>query len=324
MYGKPGYRVTSTLHQQRTNAKEVLGLARKWLDTCLNEHEACRARASSSKNFIPTRLIEITPINESIMSLRLVHGQDLPPETQYLTLSHCWGRAKFTTLTPDTLAPFQKEIPFFQLPKNFRDATTATSLLGYKHIWIDSLCIIQGCEEDWEQEAARMGSVYRHSVCTIAALGSDNGHGGCFMTRSHKAFVPCQLVPQSKEKSGVYADLWRPTNSLQPLHDRAWVVQERCLSIRTLNFGKEMVSWDCICAKASELEPDMQDTSYEGGLKRTFNDLLSKSKSTPPAASDQRRWSDKWWKLVSAYSSCNLTYAKDKWPAISGLATEVE
>jgi len=43
------------------------------------------------------------------------------------------------------------------------------------YVWIDSLCIIQDKVEDWQIEAAKMGAIYCHSFCNIAATGFQDG-----------------------------------------------------------------------------------------------------------------------------------------------------
>ena len=50
--------------------------------------------------------------------------------------------------------------------------------MNIEYIWIDSLCIVQGDRQDWEQEAAKMASLYENSFLTIAAVDSPNGNGG--------------------------------------------------------------------------------------------------------------------------------------------------
>jgi hypothetical protein len=49
------------------------------------------------------------------------------------------------------------------LPKMFQDAVFITRQLEIKYLWINSLCIIQDSQEDWSQEAAKMGDVYRYA-----------------------------------------------------------------------------------------------------------------------------------------------------------------
>ncbi|KAF2684857.1 HET-domain-containing protein, partial [Lentithecium fluviatile CBS 122367] len=286
-----------------------LELARTWLRTCQKTHEACRTRATNGPTSLPSRLIKVRALEGSVTHLNLVPQDDLPLGTKYLTLSHCWGGADIVKLTEATLSPFQISINPIGLPKSFLDSFQITVSLGYEFIWIDSLCIIQDSRMDWECEAARMASIYQQSVCTIAAVGSENSHGGCFKSRSTLCFTSCQLADATSERSGVYVGNYRLPR--QPLHKRAWVLQERALSIRTLNFGSEMLERDCVSAQASEWEPEMLKPDIRSGVKCIFYELC------------QQR-SILWWELIREYSSCELSFHSDKWPAIQGLATEVE
>jgi hypothetical protein len=82
------------------------------------------------------------------MDLKLCRTEFLARETRYLTLSHCWGGKIFTTLTRSNFTEFLSRIPTESLSKTFREAITITRTLGFKYLWIDSLCIIQGDEAD--------------------------------------------------------------------------------------------------------------------------------------------------------------------------------
>ncbi|KAH8654616.1 heterokaryon incompatibility, partial [Tricladium varicosporioides] len=87
----------------------------------------------------------------------------------YLTLSHCWGGGNNFKLQAGNLKHLKSEIPLDQLPRTFRDAMVITKVLGYRYLWIDSLCIIQDSEEDWAQEAGRMAQVYGNAILNLAA-----------------------------------------------------------------------------------------------------------------------------------------------------------
>jgi hypothetical protein len=39
------------------------------------------------------------------------------------------------------------------LPQNFRNAVEISRRLGMQHLWIDSLCIIQDSDEDWQEQS---------------------------------------------------------------------------------------------------------------------------------------------------------------------------
>lgn len=55
-----------------------------------------------------------------------------------------------------------------QLVRDFR----AKEVKYSTDLWIDSLCIVQDDEKDWEQESARMHAVYASAYCTIAATSA--------------------------------------------------------------------------------------------------------------------------------------------------------
>jgi hypothetical protein len=71
-------------------------------------------------------------------------------------------------------------IDWSDLSQTFKDAITLTRRLGHKYIWIDSLCIIQEDENDWQRESAKMASIYESSILTIAATRASDGTKGIF------------------------------------------------------------------------------------------------------------------------------------------------
>jgi hypothetical protein len=58
------------------------------------------------------------------------------------------------------------------LPKSFQDAAKVAMNLGLRYLWIDSLCIVQDDPLDWEEEAAKMGSIFESSYVAIAATSA--------------------------------------------------------------------------------------------------------------------------------------------------------
>jgi hypothetical protein len=65
------------------------------------------------------------------------------------------------------------------LPPAFRDAIDISRRLDVRYLWIDSLCIIQDDQLDWQTESARMSTIYQQALLTIFAGLSGHG-GGCF------------------------------------------------------------------------------------------------------------------------------------------------
>ncbi len=68
----------------------------------------------------------------------------------------------------------KRAIPMDTLPLLFQDAVTITKKLKLRHLWIDSLCIIQDSPEDKERELSKMGNIYRNAMLSIAADASEN------------------------------------------------------------------------------------------------------------------------------------------------------
>jgi len=85
----------------------------------------------------------------------------------YTTLSWCWGSTKPLTTTKGTLKARTEKMPMNSLPKTFQDAVVITRSLGIQYLWIDALCIIQDCEEDWKIQSSEMARIYKNSFLTI-------------------------------------------------------------------------------------------------------------------------------------------------------------
>jgi hypothetical protein len=102
--------------------------------------------------------------------------------SHYATLSYCWGdprKIPFIRTTEETFVQRKTRIEWGDLPKTFQDAIIIIRALEIHFIWIDSLCILQDDELDWEKEAAKVANIYSNSYLNIAATGSSDSGGGC-------------------------------------------------------------------------------------------------------------------------------------------------
>lgn len=109
--------------------------AKAWLENCRQHHEQCNRRLPSA--FVPSRLVHVRQLeNGSVTSARLVTDTSLPSGTPYLSLSHCWGGARFLTLTHANLHQFQTAIPVAELTAVFHDALYVAFQLGIPYVWI--------------------------------------------------------------------------------------------------------------------------------------------------------------------------------------------
>ncbi|KAI9699855.1 MAG: hypothetical protein M1820_007030 [Bogoriella megaspora] len=217
---------------------------------------------------------------------------------------------EFIKLTPQTYQSFLSSIPADQFPRTFKDAIDIGRKLGIDYLWIDSLCIIQGDDIDWQKEAAKMGSVYGNSYLNIAASSAKDSTQGCF-TKPAKFNGGFRAEVKTSDRRRVLSfrceDLYEQYVTESYLATRAWTLQEKVLAPRTLHIGDRGIFWECRTRTASEFLPDEIMDTYEpfrGPLISQVN----------------RQTTDFWIRIVRLYSAASLTYEKDKLPALSGVA----
>ena len=330
--------IPMTMRFPSTGDPKVLDLARLWLEGCMTTHDQCRLPTIPVHPvWSPKRLLQISASDSSVSNLRLVQSPNLLDSKGYLTLSHRWGGADVVKLTEDTINAFLVEIPLARLPRNFLDAILVTVHLGFKFLWIDSLCIIQDSQTDWQQESVNMGRIYRHAQCTIAAVEAQDSHGGLFRERNELVLTCCQLLGTQQ---GGHHMLWAERIDQpgpQPLYHRAWVLQEQCMSRRILEFGTTKISWKCISDAASEYSPHLRNREVHGGFSThvRFNcqteriltvlddqELIGKY-NAPSRYLYSGHWIQTWWDVIENYTERDLTYATDRAAAINGLISSI-
>ena len=293
-------------------------LGKHWIEECLSTHNIC---SQALKSDLPTRLIDVGPPDGSDEPrLVMTKGQ----QGQYVTLSHCWGTSKPPVTDPVTFNRYLRAIPFLSLPKTFQDAITAVRRLGYRYLWIDCFCIIQGDTKDWEIECARMAQTFRQSTVTIAGPAAGHTDAGFLRNRPAPIVEPCELELRNEtgEVLGTatiglvdYQDSPLPgPEKDSPLATRAWVLQERLLSPRILYFGSGKMYWEC---QSVDWYENLLYPWVEIAIPKVSKRLLS----TPMDDFNLRAL---WYLIVCTYSDCGLTDENDKLPALSGLASQVQ
>ncbi|KAK8218132.1 heterokaryon incompatibility protein-domain-containing protein [Phyllosticta capitalensis] len=221
---------------QETSSEESFSWAKEWLEFCCSSHPRCNPPTVST--VLPTRLIDVQDTVEN-GPVKLV--ETCGREGRYLCLSHCWGDAENhprpLETTNGNLRLYKEKIPWNSLPHTFQDAINFTRKLGERYIWIDSLCIIQDCKEDWGRESRKMADIYSNSYLTLAATAATNSSCGLYSrqdkvydTRSVKVrdggHVKCRRMRPHWPIFGTFA--WS-TTLIPPLLQRSWVYQERVL-----------------------------------------------------------------------------------------------
>jgi hypothetical protein len=296
-----------------SNTRASLEKCKEWFNDCCSTHSRC---SHARTGFIPTRLIAV---NEDIP--RLCLSEELEGKTiKWATLSHRWSSLKFSTLTSSTLETYRRRISSEALPKTFRDAIDVCRYIGLDFLWIDSLCIIQDSKVDWKKESVLMTQVYGQCDLNIAATAAENASVGCFLDRpKHWIFLisgeeDCHVTYPSSRELLLYVCLpntWRnPTRNA--LRKRAWVIQERYLSRRTLHFTDTQVFWECDERTTFEFD-------HKGWLsyKSAVSNYEFHLERRPLTRSS-------WDEILDRYSAAHLTKPSDRLVAIAGLAKSIQ
>ncbi|OAL43609.1 HET-domain-containing protein [Pyrenochaeta sp. DS3sAY3a] len=316
---------------------ECLDTIEDWLKKCFEEHKDC-ARPEAAP--LPTRVIDVGPPNGS-QAPKLLHAQGM--QGQWVALSHRWDRDKFLTTTTGNLNNHLQSIAWHELPRKFQDAMVLTRKLGFRYLWIDSLCIIQDSKEDWIAESSRMGTVYKHSTLNLAAghpLTSERG----IMADRIPAFSPSfprlddirftyaststgAVQSVGVQKFPVYGAFSAEVKHLNILRSRGWVLQEAVLSPRTITWTEEQMIWQCRTGVAAEYQMREHTSMFSHVGKRAYVEthnlknvfrVLSLDKAFKTASYDL------WYMILSVYCESNLTHPGDVLHAISGVAQEIQ
>lgn len=292
-------------------SEDCYELVSKWIGACVHHHTGCQ----QASTILPTRIMDVSSEDPFLVES---NGLVAP----YMTLSHCWGSKETLTTTTATLQSRHQRIRLSEFPLTFRDAILLTRKFGIRYLWIDSICIIQDSEEDWDAESRQMKEYYRNSYLTISALQSPDSHHGILIPLRPKKSVKLAseenlyLRPRLPDHREVFL------NAI--LNRRAWALQERLLSTRIVHYGNQEIFWECLSGTARQgsavefterLDVSSIVTSEGEDFKRILTYLmtngLKESHEIPPI----------WYRLVTQYSRRQLTRASDRLPAISGLAS---
>ena len=287
--------------EPRTSTIDALPLCKHWFQECGRSHEVCK---KGLKYVLPTRMIDL-----SGKEPRIRLAEELETHVEYAALSHCWGSLEFLRLTTKTFGSFRQRIPFEALPKTFQDAIYIARYLGLFYLWIDSLCILQDSAEDWEKECGLMTEVYGACALNIAATAAEDASVGCFFNR--KNTWRCQASPSSTGRPIYDCYSYIALLPKDRLGERAWVVQERYLSRRTLHFSENQVFWECGGNSACEIYPSGYPscvTEHQGSFVLPKHQLSI----------------ERWARIVGDYSKGNLTKSSDKLIALGGIARIIQ
>ncbi|KAJ8114448.1 hypothetical protein OPT61_g3678 [Boeremia exigua] len=322
------YFYTSPRVVSRSNSSEALAIIRNWLGECVDEHSSGSLCETPPSSGLPTRVVDVGDDNQSV---KLINSNG--EKGGYICLSHCWGLAQIVTTTKATIDARKLGIPWDLLSKTFQDAISMTRMLGFRYIWIDSLCIVQDDASDWERESAQMASVYSNGYLTLAGTRSANGNGGLFSERDDvevSGMTPLDEAYYVYFRQRIDHHIEMIDDSViehYPLLTRAWVYQERMLSTRVVHFGHFELFFEC----RSGIECECGFISCEEGspeiekplVKIEFAQALSELKLWGMDIDTAYYAARVWRTVVASYTVLSLTKSTDRLPALGGLASHM-
>lgn len=129
-------------------------IIRQFIRDCDFNHPECVPSQTNKSSSLPTRLLDLGSSGSPVIRIHKTSNTEV---LQYVALSHPWGPGpEYFCTDQKNIKEYEKHIAFEKLPKTFQNAVTTTRKLGIRYLWIDSLCIIQGEDGDFAQEALRM------------------------------------------------------------------------------------------------------------------------------------------------------------------------
>lgn len=135
-----------------------------------------------------------------------------------------------------------------------------------------------------------MQEVYSNAIINIGASHASQPSQGCYVQGTRLAdsndliFIHWSADSQSDSghstsvKSTITSGFHAEGRFEETIFKRAWIIQERLLAQRMLNFGRDRISWECLTAKYLGAEaPDPRvvsiSTSYDYAGPGVFQDL---------------------------------------------------
>jgi hypothetical protein len=264
-------------------------------------------------------------------------------DIRYIALSYVWGSLHYQTtrLLKDNVLEYATEGSLMTklVPHTIKDAMELTKLLGFRYLWVDALCIIQDDTADQKIQINNMHGIYKTAFVTIVASSGQHSDAGLPGLRPGTRFYKqleatvieataqdpglslmtnVKNIPQTWGSSYMagYGDI-----EASGWYRRAWTMQEKALSRRTITFSDEQISWDCPCASFwEEAFFEVRNLRCRSITSTSYQDLTLSS-----LARNKSPW-NLYRSLVSHYSQCNLSYPgdyNDAFAAVVEMLTDV-
>ncbi len=309
----------------RLDSKCVAAQIKAWLEGCKSLHQIyCGRREGYDKQGHTFRLLFLGDEHEP--HARLMDANTSDSKTEYVTVSHRWDSStKATETTRTNISDAYQKILLDTYPRHFKEIFSLGRRLGFKYMWIDSLCIVQDSREDWSKQATLMRQIYSNGALNFALLESFSHQKPTGQANANAEVLGCNLTILDPSESSRDLICWKPENfdyvlQRSRLYSRGWTFQERLLSSRTVHFGKQLY-WECCSRRASTTFPLTVDYPCQFA-----DDFILKFKQltlnpNEDVAGELHRI---WCSVVRDYSRRDLTEPNDRLIALSGVAKRLQ
>ncbi|KAI0350134.1 HET-domain-containing protein [Trametes cingulata] len=324
---------------------QSLSLAATCIMECARTHRRCNQLSTDpdSEALLLTRVVDCTdPNHPRLITTDGSHGQ-------YLALSYVWGEAQPHKTVMANVSSYAHAIP--RLPQTIRDAIRVTHDIGFRYLWIDSLCIIQDSDEDKRRELGRMHRIYRNAYLTIIAASAQKVSEGFLQDRPvpvHDVALPfvcpspslalrpaedrtddipvtqpplvgtLRISPRFTSADG---DIELYSHAQEPISSRGWCMQEYFMSARALIFTSCTLQFRCQTSTRN-----IGDAFYDPFHERRLPDILLQ-RNPPVVEPDSdaciaahHAWQD----LIVDYSRRAVSEPSDRLVACGALAEEFQ
>ena len=185
--------------------------------------------------------------------------EDVSDVAPYLAVTHIWRLSvpnpSVSNLTKDNISHRSQNIPRDILSPTIQDAVKITRFIGVRHIWIDSLCILQDSSADRHEQSAQMANVYENALFTISCESDKDSSvdDGAHLHRKRLYEIPGRDSSGNASSIFVQPKFKHDYDKSDPgLLQRGWCIQERVLSQRLIRFRPCEVLFECAMSRRCE------------------------------------------------------------------------
>lgn len=244
-----------------------------------------------------------------------------------------WGEDQNHRTTTHNVSTYADGINPSLLPQTVLDGIQVTHALGFRYLWVDSLCIVQDSVQNQRHEIGQMHKIYRHAYLTIIAANARRVSEGFLQDRPkslHDITLPFICPPPSHvpvsdaedaattpQVGTVYISTSRYNYAQEPISARGWCMQEYLMSPRALIFTSQTLQFRC----PTETQNVGHSFYCPNGERRLPDTLLLPDPPTQQYGSGP--WGvvhDEWLRVVEDYSQRSISDPSDKLVACGAIA----